>query len=354
MPCSASSLVPGLSRPEPLAPAGPAQPLLLSGAGRPVLLPGRLLLAPMDGITEPVFRRLIAAEGGVAGLCSEFVRISVAAVPVRVCRRHLLPVVAGVPTALQLMAAVPDLVAASAANAERAGAAWIDLNFGCPAPVVFGKCAGSALLDRPQAMAAMVMAARAGTGLPVTAKVRAGIADPARLEENLLALAEAGAAAITIHARLRVQGYHQPATWEWIARGVAALRAAGHRLPVVGNGSIDEAGQIAAMRCETGCDAVMVGRALLADPFLFRVAAGGSPPDAAEAAAWPARYHHEVSHALGASTALAKLKQQIRWYRAGGLFSGCEEDRRRLLRSSRAEPILAWLDEVSRRRASCG
>lgn len=319
----------------------------------------------MEGITDPVFRALVAQTGGVAAMCSEFLRISVSPIPVRICRRHLAVVEApldGVgrrvrlPTAIQLMAAASEHVAESSAHAQHAGADWIDLNFGCPAPVVFGKCAGSALLALPDRMSAIVRAARSGTTLPVTVKIRAGIDDPRVLDENLLALAEAGASAVTIHARLRTQGYHQPATWAWIAHGVRVLRAAGHRLVVVGNGGVERAEHVAEMRRQTGCDAVMVGRAALADPFLFRVAAGGPAPGRREAAEWPARYHDAVASLHGASRALAKLKQQLCWYRAGDLFAEHGPRRQVLLRARAAPEILSWLAEagVSRPRASCG
>jgi tRNA-dihydrouridine synthase len=108
---------------------------------------------------------------------------------------------------------------------------------------------------------------------------------------------------------------------------------------------VDSAVQIDGLRRQTGCDAVMVGRAALADPFIFRVAAGGPPPGLAEAARWPQRYHRAVEERLGAGTALAKLKQQLRWYRAGGLFDGCEEQRQGLLRCGQAADILAWLEQ---------
>lgn len=296
----------------------------------------------MEGITDHIFRSLVAGLGGMGAACSEFLRISVAPVPQRVVRRHLASPSPGVPVAVQLMAAGPEHVARSAANAEAAGAAWIDLNFGCPAPVVFGKCAGSALLDHPRTMAAILREAVAGTALPVTAKLRAGIASPDRLEDNVLALAEAGAAAVVVHGRLRVQGYGEPATWEWIARAVAALRRAGHAIPVVGNGGVECAADVAAMRAATGCRAVMVGRAALADPFIFRAAAGGVEAGRAEAAGFPRAYHAAVAAERGGGLALARLKQLTRWYRAGGLFAGREEERQGLLRSAGAGDILAW------------
>ncbi len=306
----------------------------------------------MEGITDPVFRALVIAHGGVGGASTEFIRITVSPTPVRICRKHLggeAP--AEVPTAVQLMAAGPDFVAASAANAERAGAAWIDLNFGCPAPVVFRKCAGSALLDHPEAIAAITAAAVAGTRLPVSVKMRVGVAGDARLEENLHAAAEAGAAMVILHARLRTTSYHQPARWEWLARAAAWLKPRG--VPLIGNGGIDTAADAARMLAQTGCAGAMIGRAALADPWIFRAVAGGAPASRDEARAFPRRYAAAIATGqvvppvgvpIRYAAALAKLKQLVRYYRAGDLFAGREERRQELLRCGDAEAILRALE----------
>lgn len=315
--------------------------------------PTPLVLAPMEGITDRTFRRLVCALGGVGGACTEFIRVTVAPVPRRVIARELGEPVPGVPVAAQLMAAEPTHVAASAANATAAGASWIDLNFGCPAPTVFGHCAGSALLADPDRLAAIVRAARSGTALPVSAKVRAGINDPARLEDCVLAAAEAGAALVTVHGRLRRQSYAEPATWAWIARAVAALRPLG--VPVCGNGSVDQPEDAARMRAETGCDLVMVGRAALADPWMFRQVAGGPSAAPVEVSAFARNYHAAVAADAGAGSAgagsgraLSKLKQWVKYLRAGNLFRNDPAGRQQLLRCTDAETILADLDHRAR------
>lgn len=287
---------------------------------RAVALAPPLLLAPMEGITEPAFRELVAGLGGLGAACTEFVRIANAALPRRVLARHLgapLPC----PVAVQLMAPGVEHLAATVAAADAAGAAWIDLNFGCPAPVVFDKCAGSALLADPAAVGAITAAAVAATTLPVTAKVRAGIADADRLEDIVRAVADAGAAAITVHGRLRTQGYHQPATWAWIARAVAVRDRVRPGMAVIGNGGVDAPEDVARLRAATGCDAVMIGRAALADPWIFRRAGGGPPATAAEAAAFALAYLDRLEERYGSGTALARGKQLVKWYRAGALFT---------------------------------
>jgi tRNA-dihydrouridine synthase len=228
----------------------------------------------------------------------------------------------------------PEHMAETARNAERAGASWVDINFGCPVKRVFDKCAGSALLAHPEKVEAIVAAAVSGAGIPVSAKVRAGIEDDSRLEEILGAAASGGAAMITLHARLRTDSYATPARWERIARGAAFLRRKFPAVALVGNGGIDGAADAPRMLRETGCHGVMVGRAALADPWIFREMAGGPASTRAEAAAFANAY---LATALG-----GKAKQFVRWYRAGGIFEGREKERDRLLRESPTAAIAAW------------
>lgn len=309
--------------------------LILRGPAQAVAIDPPVLLAPMEGITDRTFRGLVAPLGGLGAAVGEFIRITVAPVPARICRRDLGDPI-GIPVAIQLMTPDVDHLADSVANAERGGAAWVDLNFGCPAPVVFSKCAGSALLAHPERIAAIVRTAAGATGLPVTAKMRAGIASPAHLRELVCAAAEAGAAAVTLHARLRIQGYHEPATWAWLAEAADALRRCARPVPLIGNGAVERPSDIARMRAETGVDGIMVGRAALADPFIFRVAAGGRPPTVAEACSWALGY----LDALGGGG--PKAKQLIRYWRAAGMLEGREDLRTALLRGP-ARDIPAWL-----------
>jgi tRNA-dihydrouridine synthase C len=323
-------------------------PLQIVGRSRSLTLPGRLLLAPMEGITDPLFRDCVLPLGGWAAGVTEFVRISVHPVPVRVFRRFFGSGSRHRPVAIQLMAAAPTHVAASVQAAEDAGAAWIDLNFGCPAPTVFGHCAGSALLAHPARMAAIAAEAVAATVLPVSAKIRVGIQDPKPLADNLRALADAGVAMITVHGRLRTQGYHQPATWAWIGEAVAALRAAGHRIPLAGNGSVEAPAEAEALCRATGCDLVMIGRGALADPWIAARSLGAPPASAAQAVAFAADYHARAAAARGPGVALSKLKQLVRWYTAGDLFVGDETGRNGLLRLTDAGAILHQLGERRR------
>jgi tRNA-dihydrouridine synthase C len=309
-----------------------------------VVFPSALLLAPMEGVTDVVFRDAVLDLGGAGGASTEFLRISVAPVPARVIRRHLGALRTDVPVAVQLMAPGTDHLAESVANAERAGAAWIDLNFGCPVARVCSKGAGSALLDDPPLVGRIVAEAVAATALPVSAKIRAGVADTSRLGEIVDAVAGAGAAMLTVHGRRRVDGYDDRANWDWIAEATARWRgrAAG---PVCGNGGVETPEDARRMMRETGCDLVMVGRGAIADPFVFRQFAGGPPADAAEAALFAIRYADAIQPDAAARHRLGRIKQLLRHYRAGGVFDGRVEDRARLLRAAEAGEIRAWLGQ---------
>lgn len=306
--------------------------LRLIGPQRTAVIDPPVLLAPMEGITDRAFRGLIAPLGGLGAAVSEFIRITVAPTPLRICRRDLGPPI-GVPVALQFMTPDETHLARSVVNAERAGAAWIDLNFGCPVPVVFRKCAGSALLAHPERLARIVSVAAQATGLPVTAKLRAGIDSPAHLRELVSAAAEAGAAAVTMHARLRIHSYAEPATWTWLAEAAQALARCARPVPLIGNGGIDCAEDVPRLREQTGVAAVMIGRAAIADPFIFRVAAGGAPPTVAEAAAWALAY-------LGNGRVGPHAKQLVRYWRSAGMLADPDE-RQALLRGT-PQAIAAW------------
>ncbi len=310
--------------------------------GRQLVFPNGVLLAPMEGVTDPVFRDLVIGLGGVGGAITEFIRISVSAMSAKVVKRYLGPPRDDTPVGVQFMAADEAFVPASIASAERVGAPWIDLNFGCPVPVVFNKCAGSALLGKPEVLARIVRSAVQSTSLPVSAKIRSGIDSPARLREIVAAVVEAGAAMLTVHARLRCQPYTHPATWEWLAIAREERDRQARRIPLIGNGGVDVPADVPRMLAETGCDGVMIGRAALADPWIFSQAAGGPAPTVAQAADFALRYASAVEAVRGRRGSLAKLKQLVRYYRAGGIFANAEDERTRLLRCDDLDAVRGW------------
>ena len=297
--------------------------------------PNRLLLAPMEGVTDRAFRSLVLDLGGAGGASTEYVRIHSHPVGCRVIERELGSPREDVPVAVQLMAAGTDFIAETVAQAELAGATWIDLNFGCPVKRVFGRGAGSALLDRPELLGRIVAATVEATGLPVSAKVRLGVRDATRLGEILDAAGESGASMITLHGRTRAESYAAPAHWDLVAQAASRVHS---RLPgvvFIGNGGVESADDAHRMQRETGCDAVMVGRAVLANPFLFNEACGEHPATVAQAARFALAYLDRMIE----SASFGRFKQLIRVYRAGALFDGRESERTLLLRSRDPEEV---------------
>lgn len=233
------------------------------------------VLAPMEGVTHRVFRDLLLDAGGPGAAWTEFLRVSQVPLKPAAIARELGPPRADVPVGVQLMGTEPGPVAETARNAVLAGAPMVDLNFGCPAPVVFNKCAGSAMLEHPERLGALVAAVVKAVSVPVTAKVRLGVNDTSRFEDVVRAVDAAGAAALTIHARTRADQYAHPARWEHLA-----VARAWTRLPLIGNGDVLGWDDAERMMRESGVDAVMIGRGALRDPWTFlrmRTRARGEP-----------------------------------------------------------------------------
>ncbi len=321
----------------------PLPALEIRGRSGSVRFPVAALLAPMDGVTDPAFRGLVLDLGDAGGAVTEFVRITTGPMSAAVLRREVGPPrPGGPPVGLQLMMTGPEQLAETVANAGAAGASWVDLNFGCPVRRVFNKCAGSALLAHPETVGELVRCAAGASPLPVSAKLRAGIDDASLLDDNLHAAAEGGAAMVTLHARLRSDSYAAAARWEWIARAAALLHRDHPGVALVGNGGIDRAEDAPRMLRETGCDGVMVGRAALADPWIFREIRGGPPATAAEAAGFALRYGATMLAPGALRGGAGKVKLLVKAFRAGGLFEGREAERTRLLRAPDAGEALAW------------
>ena len=231
----------------------------------------RLLLAPMEGLIDHSLRDVLTRAGGVDRCVSEFIRVTDQLLPDRVFLR-LMPelaqgsrTAAGTPVRAQLLGSDAACLADNAAALAALGAEGIDLNFGCPAPTVNRHRGGAVLLDEPALVGRIVAAVRRAVpaALPVSAKMRLGHRDEALMLDNARAIAAAGASELVVHARTKVHGYRPPAYWEHIAQIRQAVA-----IPVVANGEIWCADD--ARRCieVSGCDALMLGRGMVADPGL--------------------------------------------------------------------------------------
>jgi len=243
----------------------------------PIALDGPLVLAPMAGYTDASFR-VLCRELGAALVVSELISAEGLLRNVPTTLRMLRVDPAERPVAIQIYGADPHRVAdAAAAAVEHVAPDLIDLNMGCPARKVVRKGAGAALMRDPERAMRMAEAVVGAVPCPVTAKIRSGFtAEQVNAPEMAVALQDAGCAGLTLHARPRTQGHSGAADWDLIARVRERLS-----IPLIGNGGVRGVHDAERMRAHTGVGAVMIGRAAIGNPWVFR----GTPPDAAEALA---------------------------------------------------------------------
>ncbi|MEN9343816.1 MAG: hypothetical protein RLZZ453_603 [Chlamydiota bacterium] len=230
------------------------------------LQPGNipLFLAPMEGVGDRTFRKAMRVVGGFDEAVTDFLRVPLNAHVESLAKVYQPDEIAPIPLAAQLMGSDEELMAAMARQIEKRGAPRIDLNCGCPSNTVTGRGAGSSLLKDPQDVYSVAKALVQAVSIPVTIKMRSGFEDTSLFEENLLAAQESGVAYVTLHPRTKVDGYGPPANWALIRRAKELLR-----IPVVGNGDILCVEDAVRMLKETGCDALMIGRGSVINPFIF-------------------------------------------------------------------------------------
>ena len=230
-----------------------------------VTLENHLVMAPMAGITNLPFRTLVRRLG--AGLVTtEMVSAMGLTQDHPRTRRYLRSWPDEKPLSVQLFGAGPRSMAEAARIAVEAGADIIDINMGCPVRKVAKTGAGAALLDHPERVAEIVTAIRLACTVPVTAKIRAGWTPDRPTGVGIArVIEECGADAVTVHPRFATQRYTGRADWRLIRAVKEAVE-----IPVVGNGDVFQASDALRMRAETGCDGVMIGRAAVGNPWIFR------------------------------------------------------------------------------------
>ena len=250
----------------------------------------RVLLAPMEGLLDFVLRDVLTSIGGADRCVSEFIRITGSQLPDKVYLRTMPELlnasrtIAGTPVRAQLLGSDPHSMAANAAQLAALAPEGIDLNFGCPAKVVNRHGGGAALLQEPEAIRVVVGAVRAAVpaAMPVSAKMRLGFNDRALMLECAQAMESSGACELVVHGRTKLDGYRPPAYWDQIALIREAVR-----IPVVANGEIWTVEDALRCQAESGCQDLMLGRGMVADPGLARaIRAADSGQPGADAVGW--------------------------------------------------------------------
>ncbi|MFL5305454.1 MAG: tRNA dihydrouridine synthase DusB [Polyangia bacterium] len=285
------------------------------------------LLAPMEAVTDLPFRT-VCEELGAALTFTEFLSAEALTRGATKALGRMWPSLEGRKFVVQIFGREPEALARAAEMAADVGATIVDINMGCPAKKVTAGMCGSALMREPALAAELVAAVRRvlPSRIPLTVKHRAGWDDSClNAPEFARRLVDEGAAMITVHGRTRCQGFSGVARMEPIAAVRAALPA---HIPVIGNGDVKDVAAYRRMKAETGCDAVMVGRGAMGNPWFFQSLAAletGSvdpgPPTLAERRRVWRRHAALVVEHSPSKMRLHELRKTLAWY-SRGLYGG--------------------------------
>jgi tRNA-dihydrouridine synthase B len=275
------------------------------------------ILAPMAGITDTVFRRFIKRLGGCGLIMTEFVSSEGMIRQNFRSERYLYYTEEERPITAQIFGADPAHLADAARQIEDLGFDLVDLNLGCPAKKVV-KCGGSGLLRDLALLEQILRAIRAAVKIPFTIKLRSGWSEVEIVAIQVARMAEdCGVEALAVHPRTREQGFSGRARWEIIQQVKQAVR-----IPVIGNGDVFKPEDAVALHEQTGCDAVMIGRAAASNPWIFRQMAEffstGAYREPADADRYEMiRTYYSMLIAEEIPGAIGKMKQFASWFTHG-------------------------------------
>lgn len=311
----------------------------------PVVINPPVVLAPMAGVTDMPFR-LLCKRFGCGLVCSEMVSDKALLYGNDRTRGMLAIDPRERPISIQLFGAGPETMAEAARIVEGFRPDIIDINMGCPAPKVVKSGEGAALLRDLDLAGRIIEAVVRSVSIPVTVKMRSGWDSDHIVAPDLARRAEeAGAAAVTVHARTREQFYSGRADWALIARVCRAVS-----IPVIGNGDVTDPASAMAMFEQTGCRGVMIGQGALGNPWVFRrversLAGGEDPgsPSLAERLA-VAREHLRAHVAeCGEERGIKEMRKHLAWYLKG--MPGAAAHRDALNRLNTLNEVEGFLDQ---------
>ncbi len=311
-----------------------------------VVLDNNIILAPMAGVTDLPFR-LLCREQGAGLVCMEMV----SAKAIYYHNKNtdsLMEVHPGEhPASLQLFGSDPVILGEMAKRIEERPFAILDFNMGCPVPKVVNNGEGSALMQNPKLVEAILTSLVKSTEKPVTVKIRKGFRRTDANAPEIAKIAEScGVAAVAVHGRTREQYYSGTADWDIIRQVKEAVK-----IPVIGNGDVDSPRAAAALLDQTGCDGVMIGRAAQGNPWIFREVKAYlergeilPPPDNREKRELILRHGAMQLACKGEYTAVRELRKHLSWYTVG--MPGSARFRQAINSMERMEELTAAVEEI--------
>jgi tRNA-dihydrouridine synthase B len=276
------------------------------------------VFAPLAGITN-LPMRLLAREAGCGLVCSEMVSSNGLVHGSKKTKQLMDSDPAEKPLSVQIFGADPGIMAEAARIVEASGADIVDINFGCSVKKILKSGAGAALMRSPKQAEAVMLSVRKAVHIPLTIKMRTGWENSGQEALTIAKIAEnSGIEAIAIHPRTASQGFRGQAGWSVITKLKDHVS-----IPVIGNGDIVTAQDAFRMKAETGCDAVMIGRAAIGNPWIFSqinaMAAGNTPQSVDMATRFETilRYLEASIAYYGETHACYMMRSRLGWFVKG-------------------------------------
>lgn len=280
----------------------------------PLALRNNLVSAPLAGLSSLPYR-ILAMEMGCALAISEMVSAEGVIRGRNRTSRYFENDPAARPFGVQLFGAKPEMFARAIEGLEGLPIDLIDINMGCPVKKVCSRGAGAALMREPALAAKIIETARRSTAKPITVKIRSGWDDGSINCVEIAKIAEgSGADCVTIHPRTKIQEFKGMSDWRHIASVKRAVS-----IPVIGNGDVRTRADAVRMLSETGCDAVMIGRGALGNPWIFRAILDEdyAGPTRAERGMAAVRHLEMLGAMVGVKHAVMNFKAALPWYAKG-------------------------------------